>query len=76
MSNVNNDEPGKTFKISENLIIGVDISYNEDVSILIVARQLRGPSLGSLEGVNSFFGVEAEELYEKLINKKIKEVAD
>lgn len=51
-------------KVSETLIIGIDIAH-EDESVITVAK-----SNGStLTHVNTIAGQEAEDLYKKLTNK-------
>ena len=51
-----------TLKISETLIIGVDISAGKDVSMLQVARYSKGISTI----INTFVGKEAEDMYDQL----------
>ena len=49
----------KDLKISENYIVGVDISENKDLSVLTVSRLDRT----KMTVVNTFMGAEAEEMY-------------
>ena len=58
-------------KISESIIIGVDIdiSENGDTPVLLVGRK---QSEKATEIINAFQGEEAIELYMKLITKKEK----
>lgn len=51
-----------TLKVSETLIIGVDISAGEDVSVLQVARHSKG--INTI--INTFVGKEAEDMYYQL----------
>lgn len=67
----NNNIPLKEnkMKISESIIIGVDISENGDTPVLLVGRK---QSEKATEIINAFQGEEAIELYMKLITKKEK----
>jgi hypothetical protein len=52
-------------KVSETIIIGVDISNDKDISCVQVAKQTGS----SFEVVNTFYGEEAEKMYEMLTNR-------
>ena len=54
-------------KISESIIISIDISENGDTPVLAVCRKQRG---NITEIVNIFQGEEAIDLYTKLITTK------
>ena len=56
-------------RVSESLIIGIDISENGDNAVLIVGRKQSG---NATEILNAFQGEEAIELYTKLITKREK----
>ena len=56
-------------RVSESLVIGIDISENGDNAVLIVGRKQSGTDT---EIVNAFQGEEAIELYTKLISKREK----
>ena len=62
----------KDWKISENYIVGVDISENKDLSVLTVSRLDRT----KMTVVNTFMGAEAEEMYEHLTGQKVGVVRD
>ena len=55
-------------KINESLLVGVDFINGEDVGVLIVGRKRPNQSV---DIINAFQGKEAEELYNKLIGKKV-----
>lgn len=59
-------------KVSESYIIGVDISENRDLSVLMVSRL----DQNKMTIVHTFNGSEAEEMYERLTNQKIGVVQD
>ena len=61
---VEQNDPGPVFKVSECLVLGVDISEEEDVSCIQIARQ-RG---SRPEIINTFYGRDAEKIYAILIN--------
>lgn len=50
-------------KVNESLIIGVDLSDDKDVGVLIVGRQKNG----EITIINAFQGKEAFDIYRKLI---------
>ena len=50
-------------RINESLIIGVDLSDDKDVGVLIVGRQKKG----EVTIINAFQGKEAFDIYRKLI---------
>lgn len=50
-------------KVNESLIIGVDLSDDKDVGVLIVGRQKNG----EVTIINAFQGKEAFDIYRKLI---------
>lgn len=62
----------KALKISESYIVGIDISENNDLSVLTVSH-LDGNKMAL---VNAFRGVEAEEMYERLTKQKIGVIRD
>ena len=55
-------------KLNESLLVGVDFTNGEDVGVLIVGRKRPNQSV---DIINAFQGKEAEELYNKLIGKKV-----
>lgn len=56
-------------KVNESIIIGIDISENEDTAVLLVGRRHSGRTT---EIINAYQGEEAIELYTKLTTKKDK----
>ena len=55
-------------KTNESLLVGVDFTNGEDSSVLIVGRKRTNQSV---DIINAFQGKEAEELYKKLVGKKV-----
>jgi len=58
--------------ISERYSIGVDISDDKDLSVIMVSR-IDGQKMTI---VNVFTGAEAEEMYERLTNQKVGVIRD
>ena len=58
-------------KISENYIVGVDISYNKEASIVQVVKSVRDGLVPQLEVVKTFIGKEAEDFFEKMTGTKL-----
>lgn len=59
-------------KVSESYIIGVDISGDKDLSVLMISR-LDGPKMTITK---VFHGAEAEEMYERLTDQKVGVIHD
>lgn len=59
------DNPGLILKVSETLILGIDISGGKDISCIQIARQ-KG---NAREIVNTLYGEEAEQTYDILMNR-------
>jgi len=57
-------------RVSASFLIGVDISAGEDISVVQIVRRIGN----SVEIVNTLYGREAEEMYEKLVNEGIKKI--
>jgi len=68
-----NNDPGEkcdclpNLLVSETLMIGIDVSNREDLSVMQVAR-VEG---NKINYINSFYGQEAEEMHERLTGTKI-----
>jgi hypothetical protein len=58
-------EPGPVFKVSETLVLGVDISGGKDISCIQIAR-VNGTSH---EIINTLYGEEAEQTYDIITNR-------
>lgn len=58
-------EPGPVFKVSETLVLGVDISGGKDISCIQIAR-VNG---NSHEIINTLYGEEAEQTYDIITNR-------
>jgi len=58
-------DPGPTFKVSETLVLGVDISAGKDISCIQIART----NGISREIINTLYGEEAEQTYDILTNR-------
>lgn len=54
------------FKVSETLMIGVDIGQGDDISVLQVTRIHNGKQ----EVLNTMYGMEAEWTYHHLLHEK------
>jgi hypothetical protein len=62
----------KALKVSDSYIVGVDISDDRDLSVLMVSRL----SKGKMSIVKVFHGIEAEEMYEHLTGQKVGVIRD
>lgn len=56
-------------KVNESLLVGVDFTNGEDVSVLLVGRQENGV----VKIINAFQGQKAIDIYKKLIDVEKKE---
>ena len=59
-------------KVSESYIVGVDISSDKDLSVLMISR-LDGTKMVITK---VFHGVKAEEMYERLTDQKVGVIHD
>lgn len=57
-------------KTTDTILVSYDFTHGRDASVLIVGRKRKNQSV---EIVNAFQGAEAEELYNRLVTKKVKE---
>lgn len=62
----------KDLKISESYVVGIDISEDKDLSVMMVSRFEKG----KMSIVKVFHGAEAEEMYEHLTGQKVGVIRD
>ena len=55
--------------VSRSFIIGVDISDNKDLSVLTVIEKKHIESINIAKVVKTFYGEEAEKLYDILVGE-------
>lgn len=58
-------EPGPVFKVSETLVLGVDISGGKDISCIQIVRVIGN----TRKVINTIYGEEAEKTYDILMNR-------
>lgn len=61
----NKNNPGSVLKVSEGFIVGIDISERKDISCAQIARR-KG---SEIEIINTYYGEEAEKIYDILTNR-------